>query len=250
MTEAPATIDSTAIVADLPPLANTPATLLGNNAILDSAAAFEHAQRVAKVFAMSKLVPDQFKNSIADCLIACQMARRLDIDPMMLMQNTSIVRGKPAMEGKLVIALLNSRGGFAHSLRFEYSGSGASRAVRCWTKEKDGYVLEQNLSMGEVKTWGWDKNDVWQKQPDQMLAYRSAAYFARKFRPELMLGLYTKDEFADMEIVDVSLPPHKRPAPVAEPELRNVATDPGPKQPPLFAGSVVAEKKRSAAETW
>jgi len=53
------------------------------------------------------------------------MAVRLEVDPFMFMQNTyTSPDGKPAMEGKLAIALINARGPFVGGVQFEYSGEG------------------------------------------------------------------------------------------------------------------------------
>ncbi len=170
--------------------------------MLDSAASFEHVQRVAKVYAVSKLVPETFRNNIADCIIACQMARRLEVDPLLFMQHTAIVRGKPALEGKFIAGLINARGGYKHALKFSYSGAGATRAVSFWTLAKDGDKLEVVLTMKEVADWGWDKNDVWRKQTDQQLAYRSAAMFGRRYCPELIMGLPPmREELEDAIVV-------------------------------------------------
>jgi hypothetical protein len=149
------------------------------------------------------------------------MAKRLDIDPFTFMQNTAIVKGKPSMEGKLVIALVNSRGGFAHGLRFKYSGSGESRSVVCWTTTKDGEVLEEKMSYADAKAWGWTANNIWQKMTDQMLAYRSGTFFARKYCPEITLGMPTKDELEDMDVsVRVPFAPPVRELPNSEPVLK------------------------------
>lgn len=165
----------------------------------ESSIVFEHVQRVAKVFSQSKLVPEIYRGQLADCIIAIQMAKRLDIDPFTFMQNTAIVKGKPSMEGKLVIALVNARGGFAHGLRFKYTGTGDSRSVICWTTTREGEILEEKMSIADAKSWGWTSNSIWQKMPDQMLAYRSATFFARKYCPEITLGMPTKDELEDIE---------------------------------------------------
>ena len=49
-------------------------------------AAFEHAQRLAKLFAASKMVPEHFQNDIGACLIALNFAHRVGMDPFAVMQ--------------------------------------------------------------------------------------------------------------------------------------------------------------------
>jgi hypothetical protein len=175
--------------------------------LMDSAR-FEHLQRVASVFAASKLVPKHFQGNKADCLIACQMAMRLDVDPMMLMQNTYIVSGNPGMEAKLMIALMNSRGPFTGPVQFRLEGEGMKRkCVAYATHTKTGQQCEAECTMELAKAERWIDKDgsKWKTMPDLMLQYRSAAFLARLYCPEVLMGLKTKDELEDIgEIIDVT----------------------------------------------
>src|SRR5690606_8892249 len=59
---------------------------------------FALVQRVAKAFSSSGLVPTQYQgeNGIANCMIALNMAQRMNADPMMVMQNLYMVHNQPA----------------------------------------------------------------------------------------------------------------------------------------------------------
>ena len=99
---------------------------------------FNHVQRIAKVFAESNLVPEQYRGKVADCIIAAQMAFRLQVDPFMFMQNTYVVHGRPGMEAKLAIALVNERGPFEGPIQWRFGcvcencgGSGAKDGRKC-----------------------------------------------------------------------------------------------------------------------
>lgn len=182
--------------------------------IYTSPAAFEQIQRVAKVFSLSKLVPKDYQQNLPDCIVALEMANRIGIHPMMFMQHSQVVHGKPGIDGQLAISLVNTRGGFQHKLRFRYHPEDeAKRRVlknidelgcTCWTTDRNGEVLEVSLNIAEVKKWGWwDKpGSPWQKMPEQMLAYRTGLFFARRYCPEVLCGLRTTDELQD--IVEVS----------------------------------------------
>ena len=67
---------------------------------------FEHCQRVARMLAESSMVPKDFKNDIGNCMIALNYADRLDVDVFMLMQTMYVIVGRPAIEAKMVIALI------------------------------------------------------------------------------------------------------------------------------------------------
>ena len=69
------------------------------------------------------------------------------------------------------------------------------------TDIKSGEVLEgTKVDRDLAKKCGWlDKaNSYWLKMPMQMARYRSAAFFARTYCPEALMGLYTDDELRDI----------------------------------------------------
>jgi hypothetical protein len=103
----------------------------------DSLQSFELIQRVAKTFASSDLVPEQYRSSIekrnrygeitdtrenpkavANCIVAVNMAYRMRADPLMVMQNLSIIEGRPSWSSQFIIAMINNCGRFT-PLRFE-----------------------------------------------------------------------------------------------------------------------------------
>ena len=71
-------------------------------------AGFELMQRVSGVFAKSQMVPKTYQNNLPDCLVALNMASRLNADPLMVMQNMYIVYGTPSWSSKFLIATFNS----------------------------------------------------------------------------------------------------------------------------------------------
>lgn len=172
--------------------------------IYTSPTAFEHVQRVAQVFAKSsQLVPAAYRGNFADCVIAVETSNQLGIHPLIFMQNSSIIHGKPSLDGKLIIALMNTRGPFKQRIKFDYSGEKHSdnRSVRAWTVHSDDdAIIYEEMSVADAKRWGWydRKDSAWRKDSDLMLAYRSATFLCRKYCPELLMGFVTADEARDI----------------------------------------------------
>ena len=174
---------------------------MGSNEIFFNEKRFELAQRVAKVFATSTMVPAHFQNNIGNCLIALNYAGRVQADPFMLMQNMYIVHGRPGIEGKLVIALVNQCGRF-EPMEFD---EGKDYCVAFAKELKSGKILRgSRIDIALVKAEGWlSKNgSKWATMPQQMFRYRAAAFFARTFCPEVLLGMQTREEIED--IVDLA----------------------------------------------
>lgn len=172
------------------------------SALLDSNR-FGQIQRVAKLFAESTLVPEVFQKQEANCAVALQMAFRLRVDPMMLMQNMYIVHGRPGIEAKLAIALMNQRGPFTGPLQWRFQGEGDGRSCTCYaTHRATGALCEQTVTWAMVVAEGWlsKSGSKWKTMPDIMFQYRSAMFLGRLYCPEVLLGLPTDDELRDIGV--------------------------------------------------
>ena len=69
---------------------------------------FESAQRMAKALSSSNLVPAAYQNNIPNTMIALEMASRIKVSPIMVMQNLHIIQGKPSWSSPFIIAVINS----------------------------------------------------------------------------------------------------------------------------------------------
>ena len=162
---------------------------------------FEFAQRVATMLSKSTMVPEHFRNNVGNCVIALNLAERFMADPFMVMQNVYVVHGKPGLEGKLVIALVNQCGKFS-PLQYKFTRDNDGKATACTayathleTKEE----LEQTVTWSMVHAEGWDakSGSKWLTMPELMFQYRSATFFARVYCPEVILGMQTTEEIFD-----------------------------------------------------
>jgi hypothetical protein len=163
---------------------------------------FNHLYRVAGVFARSKLVPDHFRGSKDDCMVALQMAFRLAVDPMMFMQKCYIVHGRPGVEAQLKIGLANSRGPFTGPIQWRMSGEGKQKKCTAYATHKvTGELCEYPLDWETVEKEGWadKKGSKWLTMPDKMFRYRSASWLIDLYCPEVTLGLATVDELLDAD---------------------------------------------------
>lgn len=226
-----------------------------------SLASFKLAQRAAQLLANSTLVPKIYQSNIPNCVIALNMAARMNADPLMVMQNLYIVHGNPGWSSQFLISTFNTSGKFS-SLRYEWVGTRGKDdwGCRAWAVEKatGERLVGSTITIGLAKAEGWyskkDRNGVevskWQTMPEQMLMYRAAAWFIRAYAPEIAMGMHTADELGDtvdldpsqytveQEIranantetidVDMSVEEPEEPMQAAEPEQE---AKPEPKQP-------------------
>jgi hypothetical protein len=152
------------------------------------------AIKLAELMATAKLVPVGLQKSPADCLMVVQQAVRWQMDPFAVAQECSVIQGKLMHTGKLVAAVVNARGNLTQRLSFEYSGEGDGRTIIV-SGQLQGEPAPRTVEV--VLKNARTANKVWSSQPDQQLMYHGVRVWARRHTPELMLGVYSPEEFDD-----------------------------------------------------
>ena len=171
------------------------------------------AKRVGTMYSESTIVPEAYRKNIANCMIANDIANRLGMPAIMVMQNLHIVMGRPSWSSPFLIAMTNNSRRFT-PLRFKFVGEEGkdSFGCECYATDKEsGEVLVGSpVTIGMAKAEGWyTKNgSKWPTMPKQMLMYRSAAFFVRMYAPDLSCGLHTVEEESD--IIDGEVVTQKR----------------------------------------
>lgn len=217
-------------------------------------AGFDQIQRVAKALSASTLVPVQYRAfvekkergkvvghetngaGLPNCIVALNMAQRMNADPLMVMQNLYVIEGRPSWSSQFIIAAINSCGRFS-PLRFDLSEPGKEeevsyevpvwtngnksmqkrkakvvhRTCTAWVIEKetgdrlDGPTVSMQMAIDEG--WLTKNGSKWLTMPDVMLRYRAASLLGRLYAPELLMGLQTVEEVADyIEPRDTDIP--------------------------------------------
>lgn len=162
---------------------------------------FKEGWNMAGVLANSDLIPQHFRGKKENCLIALNMAQRMQADPLMVMQNLVIVHGNPTFEAKFAIACFNATGKYS-PIRYQEVGERDkdSWGYKAYAIEKaSGEVCEGPIvTICTAKAEGWyNKNEKWKNIPDLMLRYRAASWFIRTTDPGVMMGFQTKEEAED-----------------------------------------------------
>jgi hypothetical protein len=150
------------------------------------------AVRLAEIMAQGKLVPKHLQKSPGDCLMVIEQAMRWRMSPFAVAQCTSVIQDKLMFEGKLVAAALHTSGALKTRLSYEYRGEGDGRVVTVWaTLSGEDVPRSLDVALKDART----SNKIWTAQPDQQLAYHGSRVWGRRFCPEVMLGVYSQEEF-------------------------------------------------------
>lgn len=150
------------------------------------------AMQLATMMATGKLIPGHLQRNAGDCLLVIEQAMRWGMSPFAVAQCTAVIHGRLMFEGKLVAAAVNTSGVLSGRLSYDFGGDGDAREITVrGTIKGEGQPREITVKLKDAKT----TNEHWKKSPDQMLAYHAARVWARRHVPEVMLGVYSPDEF-------------------------------------------------------
>ena len=147
-------------------------------------------------------LPKDYSGHGPNCLLALHIATRLNCDPLQVMQNSYIVKGRLGFEAKFVVGLIHSSPLTEGRVDYVLKGKGDSRSCvsKIKLKATGKYVSGPPSSMSQAKAMGWyGRNDNWKHNSDLMLSYRAATYLCRLHFPDLLMGFQTTDELQDVE---------------------------------------------------
>lgn len=203
---------------------------------------FAVMQRLCSMFASSELVPDIYKTSdknpkekaMANCMIAVETAQRIGASPLMVMQNLTIIHGRPSWSSKFLVATVNTCGRFT-TLKYRISNLGKVGKIEtieykwidgrkttvavpfdgsqidnlqciafCTEKGSDEVLesTEVTIEMAIREGWYTKAGSKWPTMPVKMLKYRAASFWTNEYAPELSMGMKTVEESEDFEDID------------------------------------------------
>ena len=163
---------------------------------------FDQLLRAANMLSQTSIIPATYQGKPQDCFVALEMATRMGVSPLVVMQNMYVVKGKPAWAGQACTMFINSCGKFMQ-VKHVYTGEKGTDSRGCYvtaTRISDGVQVNGvEVTIAMAKAEGWTSNTKWRNMPELMLAYRASAFFARVHCPEALMGVQLADEIYDAD---------------------------------------------------
>lgn len=174
--------------------------------------AFQGAMNMACALADSTIIPKDYQKNPSNCLIAVEMASRLNASPMMVMQHLFVVNGRPAWSSQWIISMINNSRKYRDVIQYEMGHDPEDGGLSCyaWAIDHAGQkVVGPKITMKMAEAEGWiNKNgSKWRTMPEVMIRYRAASFFGRLNCPDMIMGIYSREEVLDMELEEPGVPP-------------------------------------------
>lgn len=174
-------------------------------------------------------VPKHLQGNKGDCLAVAMQATQWRMNPFAVAQKTHLVNGTLGYESQLVVAAINTSGAIRGRLEWEWFGPwekivGKFKKVTSTKKTDEEGKPKEYI----VPAWDFDKDEeglgvhvrgilrgeteprvmtllmkqartrnstLWTEDPKQQLAYLASKRWGRLYTPEVILGVYSPDEF-------------------------------------------------------
>lgn len=207
------------------PQLNTVASSSG--ALILDAASMDSMYRMAEIMAAGRsTIPEHLRGNKGDCMAIVMQAIQWDMNPYAVAQKTHTVNGALGYEAQLVNAVIQSSGVTEDRFHYEWYGPwekiiGKTKVIKMPAKEGKkeyefrvpDYSMADEVGLG-VRAWATLKGEaeprvmdlllvqaavrnspLWAQDPKQQLAYLAVKRWARLYSPDVILGVYSPDEF-------------------------------------------------------
>jgi hypothetical protein len=146
----------------------------------------------------SRLAPKSLDTPEA-VMLAVQLGMEIGLTPMSALQNIAVINGRPSLYGDAALALCRASGLVA-DYRQEMTGQGDERRCTVTIQRKDTpSAVATSFSVADAKRAKlWGKDGPWTQYPDRMLMFRARGFALRDMFPEVLKGIITSEEAADI----------------------------------------------------
>jgi hypothetical protein len=154
----------------------------------------EFAQMMAK---SDLAIPKHLRGNPGACMAIIQRCLAWEIDPWAAATKTYLVNDQLAYEAQLIVAVVNRKAPIQGRLVPVFQGEGQDRVCVLEPKSGEGQVLPYKSP--KVKDISPKNSPLWKNDPDQQLFYTSARAWCRRYFPEILLGVYDREEVMAMK---------------------------------------------------
>jgi hypothetical protein len=185
----------------------------------------QFAQMAARA---NTMVPPAYKGQPESIMLAVQMGSELGLAPMQSLQNIAVVNGRPTVWGDAVVGLCR-QSPVCKDIVETFTGEGDKMIATCTAIRVGAEPVARSFSVEDAKKAGlWGKAGPWQQYPKRMLQMRARGFAVRDAFPDVLRGLITAEEAADIPVRDTFAGPtieHAAPAAAPVRETSHEQTD-------------------------
>lgn len=180
------------------------------------------AMAIATTLAKSGMVPKNFDGKPEAIFVAMMWSHTLGIPVVQGLQYIAVINGKPSMYGDGLLAVVRASGKLEDIKEelTEYEAGGKKKLLATCTVYRRGMktpVISTFSQEDAEKAGVWTKQGPWTAYPKRMLKMRARSFALRDAFPDVLAGMSSAEEQAD--IVDVEPVEKVAPKTAAKPKM-------------------------------
>lgn len=164
----------------------------------------KEALQLAELLSKSKLVPKGFETP-ETCLVGILYGMEVGLSPIAALQRMAVIDGRPTIWGDAALALVQASG-LLQSIKEDVIDDHSDDSTTSLTaicivmREGRSEPIKGNFSVEDANRAGlWQKPGPWTDYPKRMLIMRARAFALRDAFPDVLAGLYIREEFEGAE---------------------------------------------------
>ncbi|WP_159289141.1 recombinase RecT [Methylosinus sporium] len=143
------------------------------------------------------MIRSHFRENPGACVAIANLALRWGMDPWTVANKSYYVNDQTAFEAQLVSAIILTCAPIVGRPKYEWSGEGEERKCKVSVLGKDGEIYDyETPQLRKIKK----KSPLWTDDPDQQLGYYGIRAMARRHFPDVLLGVYDREEIEYSEL--------------------------------------------------
>lgn len=147
------------------------------------------------------MIGKAFRNNPGACLGITMQAMAWNMSPFAVSQKAYVTTDKSGAEqigyeAQLVTAVINAHAPVVERPKYRFTGEGPERQciVTATLKGESEACIYTSPEIGTITI---KNSPLWRSDPDQQLGYYSIRAWARRYCPEVIMGVYTTEELTE-----------------------------------------------------
>jgi len=169
---------------------------------------FEVAQRMGKLLTMSNVISGDWRNNIANAVVAIDLSHKTGIPAMTIANHIYVVHGKVGFSAEFYRAIIHGSGRFIDLISYQFNSD--ESACRVYLTDNKGdvkYGSWYSIEMAKAEGLYDKKGSKWKIMPEVLLKARAATLFAKDYVSDIYLGLtnIASSVVKDAGVIDVGV---------------------------------------------
>lgn len=150
----------------------------------------------AKLMAVSRqAVPQHLRDNPGMCLAVSIQASEWNLSPFAVAGKSYVVNDRIAWESQLIHAVIEARAPLMERLKTRYTGEGQEMVCTVYAKVR-GEVDPLEWDSPKLKDIKVQNSPLWKADQKLQLFYYTSRSWARRWFPDVIMGIYSRDEMA------------------------------------------------------